>query len=44
VKKAFTILHTNDLYSAFIGLGPAADYTPRSMTTTHVAGMRARRR
>jgi len=28
MKKTFTILHTNDLHSAFIGLGPASDYTP----------------
>ena len=24
-KKTFTILHTNDLHSNFIGLGPASD-------------------
>ncbi len=23
-KKTFTILHTNDMHSAFIGMGPAA--------------------
>lgn len=27
-KKIFTILHTNDMHSSFIGMGPAADYTP----------------
>lgn len=27
-RKTFTILHTNDLHSAFIGMGPASDYTP----------------
>jgi 5'-nucleotidase / UDP-sugar diphosphatase len=27
-KKIFTILHTNDMHSAFIGLGPSSDYTP----------------
>ena len=26
--KTFTILHTNDLHSNFIGMGPASDYTP----------------
>jgi len=26
--KTFTILHTNDMHSAFIGMGPASDYTP----------------
>lgn len=24
----FTILHTNDMHSAFIGMGPSTDYTP----------------
>jgi len=28
VKKTFTILHTNDLHSNFIGMSPEADYTP----------------
>jgi 5'-nucleotidase/UDP-sugar diphosphatase len=28
MKNSFTILLTNDLHSAFIRLGPAADYTP----------------
>ena len=27
-KRTFTILHTNDLHSNFIGLGPASDYSP----------------
>ena len=27
-RKTFTILHTNDMHSAFIGMGPEADYTP----------------
>jgi 5'-nucleotidase len=27
-KKTFTILHTNDLHSHLIGLGPASDYSP----------------
>lgn len=27
-RKTFTILHTNDMHSAFVGMGPAADYTP----------------
>ena len=26
-KKTFTILHTNDLHSNFIGMSPEADYT-----------------
>ncbi|HTO60085.1 MAG TPA: bifunctional UDP-sugar hydrolase/5'-nucleotidase [Bradyrhizobium sp.] len=28
MKKTFTILHTNDMHSSFIGMGPASDYTP----------------
>ena len=27
-KVSFTILHTNDMHSAFIGMGPSSDYTP----------------
>jgi 5'-nucleotidase len=27
-RQTFTILHTNDLHSNFIGLAPASDYTP----------------
>ena len=27
MKKTYTILHTNDMHSAFVGMGPAADYT-----------------
>jgi len=50
-KKTFTILHTNDMHSAFIGLGPAADYTPFRLNddTTRggyarLAGLMAQRR
>jgi len=28
MKKTFTILHTNDMHSNFIGMGPASDYAP----------------
>jgi len=28
MKKTFTILHTDDMHSALIGMGPASDYTP----------------
>lgn len=28
MKKTFAILHTNDMHSAFIGMGPASDYSP----------------
>jgi len=27
-RKTLTILHTNDMHSSFIGMGPAADYSP----------------
>jgi 5'-nucleotidase / UDP-sugar diphosphatase len=42
-KKTFTILHTNDLRSNFIGMGPASDYTPFTLDddSTPGAGSRA---
>jgi 5'-nucleotidase len=27
-RRTFTILHTNDLHSSLIGMGPSSDYTP----------------
>jgi len=41
-KKTFTILHTNDMHSAFIGLGPAQDYTPLSLNDDKTRGGYAR--
>ncbi len=41
-KKAFTILHTNDMHSAFIGMGPAADYTPFKLNDDTTRGGYAR--
>jgi 5'-nucleotidase/UDP-sugar diphosphatase len=41
-KKTFTILHTNDMHSAFIGLGPAADYTPFTLNDDKTRGGYAR--
>ena len=41
-KKTFTILHTNDMHSAFIGLGPAADYTPFTLNDDMTRGGYAR--
>lgn len=41
-KKTFTILHTNDLHSSFIGLGPAADYTPFTLNDDATRGGYAR--
>ena len=41
-KKTFTILHTNDMHSAFIGMGPAADYTPFTLNDDKTRGGYAR--
>jgi 5'-nucleotidase len=41
-KKTFTILHTNDMHSAFIGLGPASDYTPFTLNDDKTQGGYAR--
>jgi 5'-nucleotidase / UDP-sugar diphosphatase len=40
--KTFTILHTNDMHSAFIGMGPAADYTPFTLNDDATRGGYAR--
>jgi len=41
-KKTFTILHTNDMHSSFIGMGPAADYTPYTLNDDATRGGYAR--
>ena len=41
-KKTFTILHTNDMHSSFIGMGPAADYTPFALNDDATRGGYAR--
>ena len=41
-KKTFTILHTNDMHSSFIGMGPAADYTPFTLNDDTTRGGYAR--
>jgi 5'-nucleotidase/UDP-sugar diphosphatase len=41
-RKTFTILHTNDMHSAFIGMGPAADYTPFTVNDDSTRGGYAR--
>jgi 5'-nucleotidase len=41
-KKTFTILHTNDLHSNFIGLGPASDYSPFHLNDDKTRGGFAR--
>jgi len=42
MKKTFTILHTNDMHSAFIGMGPASDYTPFTLNNDTTRGGYAR--
>jgi 5'-nucleotidase/UDP-sugar diphosphatase len=37
-RKTFTILHTNDMHSAFIGLGPSSDYTPFTLNDDATRG------
>jgi len=42
VKTTFTILHTNDMHSAFIGMGPASDYNPFKLNADKTRGGFAR--
>jgi 5'-nucleotidase/UDP-sugar diphosphatase len=42
MKKTFTILHTNDMHSAFIGMGPSSDYTPFTLNDDATRGGYAR--
>jgi len=42
MKKTFTILHTNDMHSSFIGMGPAVDYTPFTLNDDATRGGYAR--
>jgi 5'-nucleotidase / UDP-sugar diphosphatase len=41
-KKTFTILHTNDMHSSFIGMAPSADYTPLTLNDDKTTGGYAR--
>jgi 5'-nucleotidase/UDP-sugar diphosphatase len=41
-KRTFTILHTNDMHSSFIGMGPTADYTPFELDDDTTRGGYAR--
>jgi 5'-nucleotidase len=41
-KKTFTILHTNDMHSNFVGMGPASDYTPFTLNDDATRGGYAR--
>jgi 5'-nucleotidase / UDP-sugar diphosphatase len=42
MKKTFTILHTNDMHSAFMGRGPASDYNPFTLDGGKTRGGYAR--
>jgi len=42
MKKTFTILHTNDMHSSLIGMGPASDYTPFTLNDDKTRGGYAR--
>ena len=42
MKQTFTILHTNDMHSAFVGMGPASDYTPFTLNDDTTRGGYAR--
>lgn len=42
MKKTFTILHTNDLHSNFIGMSPASDYSPFTLNDDATRGGYAR--
>jgi 5'-nucleotidase / UDP-sugar diphosphatase len=42
MKKTFAILHTNDMHSSFIGMGPAVDYTPFTLNDDTTRGGYAR--
>jgi Calcineurin-like phosphoesterase len=42
MTKTFTILHTNDMHSAFIGSGPESDYTPFTLHDDNTRGGYAR--
>jgi 5'-nucleotidase / UDP-sugar diphosphatase len=41
-KQTFTILHTNDMHSAFIGMGPSSDYAPFTLNDDKTQGGYAR--
>jgi 5'-nucleotidase len=41
-KKTFTILHTNDMHSNLIGVGPASDYSPFTLNDDETRGGYAR--
>ena len=38
MKRTFTILHTNDIHSNLIGVGPASEYTPATLNDDKTIG------
>lgn len=38
MKATFTILHTNDIHSNLIGIGPASEYTPATLNDDKTIG------
>jgi len=42
LKRKFTILHTNDIHSNLIGMGPSSDYTPFTLNDDSTRGGFAR--
>jgi 5'-nucleotidase len=38
MHATFTILHTNDIHSNLIGVGPASDYTPATLNDDRTVG------
>ncbi|HUP07045.1 MAG TPA: metallophosphoesterase, partial [Caldimonas sp.] len=42
MKTTFTILHTNDMHSNFVGMGPSSDYSPLTVNDDQTTGGYAR--
>ena len=42
MRRTFSILHTNDMHSAFIGMGPSSDYSPFTLNDDATRGGYAR--
>ncbi|HUN91350.1 MAG TPA: metallophosphatase, partial [Burkholderiaceae bacterium] len=42
MKTTFTILHTNDMHSNFVGMGPSSDYSPLTINDDETTGGYAR--
>jgi 5'-nucleotidase len=41
-KKTFIVLHTNDMHSAFVGMGPSSDHAPVTLNDDATRGGYAR--